>query len=786
MRIFTTITLFLIGATPGFSQSKSFVPGEIIIRFEKGSIDSTFMFGNERKTLNPRQIIRSNKVDSILLTESIVELRKVMRPLPEAARNTFRQTKNDQLLLDISSIMVLRVSEQTDILSLCEKLSKVRGISYAEPNWISTVNNTTPNDTGFGAQHSFYSTDASFVDGHINATRAWDFTTGSSSIRVGVLDTGIDYHHEDLGNGAYGTSNAIVAGGYNYINSNLPDDDDARGNNLGSHGTRVAGIIGAKRNNTLGVAGLGGGTRATIPGVKLYAFKIANSLGSSTDANMAQAIVESTVPYYGYACQIINLSSSGPAYNEVVRDAIRLANQAGALVVISKGNTGSSNAMYPADYDKEWVMAVGANAGDGTRLPASSYGGGIDVVAPGFSGMISTTTRVEENSTSPYGSFANTSAAAPHVAGLAALIKSVKPDLHQNDVEGLIKSSATDITREGMITGLIGYDIYTGYGKIDAGRALEMTQAPWQLTQHTWTGGSIYSSTGMYVMNFKNNGGGPLNGLYKVIKHAVRISPGTGLYQNNEFYAWGRNVNAATGWSDAATNYQLGFTEVLSKGTQSVALQTYVYQVYTNTSNPVYLGWYPTSPGNVVFAYSLLGKPEFNVSIDGPDLLGQGQVGNWTAAPINCSNPTQYRWYKKLTSASFWTDTGNTTNAYSTTITANTNLRCDITCGGETKSGYKNLFYDNGQLLLAADPVPEVTAHPNPVGEEVSLTGELSGSTRIAIYDQLGRTVAEKIVTGNSTAKESFSTSQWQTGFYIVKISYANGTTTHLKLYKAQ
>ncbi len=328
--------------------------------------------------------------------------------------------------------------------------------------------------------------------------------------------------------------------------------------------------------------------------------------------------------------------------------------------------------------------------------------------------------------------------------------------------------------------------IYTGHGKIDAGKALEMMHAPWQLTQHTYTGGSIYSSTGMYVMNFRNNGGGSLNGLYKVKRHTIRISPGTSLYQNNEFYAWGRNVNAATGWSDATDNYQLGFTEVLSKSTQSVTLQTYVYEVFNYYTNAP-LGWYPTTPANVIFAYSLLGKPEFNVSIDGPDLLGQGQVGNWTAAAINCSNPTQYRWYKKLTSASFWTDTGNTTSAYSSTITANTNLRCDITCGGVTKSGYKNLFYDNGQLLLAADPAPQVTAHPNPVGEEVLISGDLTGSIHIAIYDQLGRTVVEKLVTESSLmTNEPFSTSQWKPGFYILKISHANGTTTHIKLYKAQ
>lgn len=560
MRAYLVAILLVLGIPSAFAQAQSYVPGEIIIRLDKGMMKSTFVLGELRQTQNPREHIQNASLDSLFQKETILELRKAFRPLSQPIQNSLPDdAKNRNLLVDINSVMVLKVAESTNILSLCERLNKIRGVIYAEPNWIVQLDKTFPNDMFFNSQSSLYDTQT-YADGHINAPRAWDFMVGIPDVKVGVLDSGIDYDNPDLGNGDYAIPGAIVVDGYNYISpGNNPDDDDIV---FGGHGTKAAGIIGAVRNNGTGIAGIAGGSVLSPtkkkPGVRLYAFKIATSNGSITDLNMATAIAEASIPYYGYGCHILNISAGTPSYSEIVRDAIRVANQFGTLIVAAKGNANSTNPHYPADYDKEWVMAVGASNGSGSRLFSSNYGGGIDIVAPGWDDMVYTTARVEAGS---YGNFGQTSAATPHVAGVAALIKSKNINLHQNDVEGIMKASAK---RNQGYPYVNDYYYEVGSGLLDAGKALEMMNAPWSLTQQTWTGGNIYSSTAPYYMSFLNNGGGPLHGVYQVIRHAVRIAPGTPLYQNNEFYAWGRSVGASTGWSDATTNYQLGFTEVIS------------------------------------------------------------------------------------------------------------------------------------------------------------------------------------------------------------------------------
>ena len=170
--------------------------------------------------------------------------------------------------------MYLSVQENTDIPTLCKKLEKLPYVIYAEPDYYrKTVDAPAPDDPIFVQQHGWEQGN----DRDIDLLRAWDFTRGSNNVIVGVLDGGIDYHNPDLGNGAFGAG-AKVAGGYDYADNDSNPDDTG----LDSHGSAVAGIIGAFANNATGVAGIAGGDGTTgNPGVQLISLRIGNDAGKS-------------------------------------------------------------------------------------------------------------------------------------------------------------------------------------------------------------------------------------------------------------------------------------------------------------------------------------------------------------------------------------------------------------------------------------------------------------------------------------------------------------------------
>ena len=379
--------------------------------------------------------------------------------------------------------MILEVDISNNIQSLCNQIEAYEEIEYAEPNYILTTHDSPPNDARYVLQEGFEQA----TDRDIDANRAWDFTTGNEGIKVAVIDNGVDYHNLDLGNGAFNATSAKVRGGWDYANNDNDPDDTNGDNGNDSHGTPVAGIIGALRNNGDGVAGLAGGDVGNL-GAQIIALKIGNGRSLST-SNAIDAIIEasSNTPGFGYGCHVLNNSWGGGGYNESLRNAIRVAAQNNVIFVASKGNDNSGDINYPSDYDQSWVLSVGATDINDQRVNipgwwGSNFGNGIDVSASGRLNIVETTATVEEGN---WRSFNGTSAAAPHVSGLAALILSEAVEqgisLHHEDVENLIEVSSKDVNGG-------GYDDDLGHGRINAGRALEMMNDPWELTHHTITG----------------------------------------------------------------------------------------------------------------------------------------------------------------------------------------------------------------------------------------------------------------------------------------------------------
>lgn len=292
----------------------------------------------------------------------------------------------------------------------------------------------------------------------INAYEAWDIGQGTHDIVVAVLDTGIDWNHPDLAANMW--TNGDGYHGYNFIDENwFPMDNNVNGydndgnwvpNTYTYHGTHVAGIVGAVLNNAAGIAG--------IAQVQLMAVKVMNESGEGTDLDVAQGIRWAAAN----GADIITMSLGVEGVTTTLQTAVAYAQSLGVVMVAAAGNSATSTLSYPAAFGP--VIAVGAVDSSFDRASFSNYGTGLDIMAPG----------VQIDSCMGGGSYqelSGTSAAAPHVAGVAAVMLSINPALTPVEIGAAINNTAIDISRT-------GFDTWTGWGIVDAFRAVESVAAP--------------------------------------------------------------------------------------------------------------------------------------------------------------------------------------------------------------------------------------------------------------------------------------------------------------------
>lgn len=335
---------------------------------------------------------------------------------------------------DFYNLVLIKVPAAADIPALCKELEAMDEVEYAEPNYIMYPTQLLPvNDPEYPDQ--IHLEQGSDID--IDAVRAWQINRGSSNIRVGVIDSGIDYHHEDFGN-AYGAGAPKVTDGYNYDdNNNNPDDTHSA-----SHGTAMAGMIGALSNNGRGIASIAGGNVASgNNGVQLVALKVGDEMFNVGNVIGALYDGATSVNAGGFGCHVLNYSGGGYDARIAVRRAVSFVVQNDVVFVAAKGNDGTDDYHYPSDFQDNLVMSVGWLGPFGDRDPDSNFGNNMDFAAP-----IHNTVSTRRNNDYQPGS--GTSPAAACVSGIAALMLSQRGDLHRDDVENILEISAGDIVND--------------------------------------------------------------------------------------------------------------------------------------------------------------------------------------------------------------------------------------------------------------------------------------------------------------------------------------------------
>jgi subtilisin family serine protease len=276
----------------------------------------------------------------------------------------------------------------------------------------------------------------------IKAPEGWEETKGTDSTLIAILDTGIDLVHPDL-------QSKVLSGGRDFVNDDFDASDDHW------HGTHVAGIAAAETNNNEGMAGVAWNC-------KLLPVKVLNQDGDGYYSWIANGIRWAA----DEGADVINMSFGGPNEGSILREALHYAKAAGVVLVASAGNEDDS-VYYPAAYD-EYCIAVAATDYNDERPWWSNPGPEVDVAAPGVRILSCSPTWYWGPGSFPYGYAEGTSQAAPHVTGLAALIKDLKPWLRVDEIMDIIRYTAEDVN-SGTSP---GFDEFIGYGRINMDRAL--------------------------------------------------------------------------------------------------------------------------------------------------------------------------------------------------------------------------------------------------------------------------------------------------------------------------
>lgn len=441
---------------------------------------------NQKKSVSSRQQEMSKKayIRKLKPGKDYASKEVVIRLKKSSNKNQIKQinkkfsTKIKHQISELD-VYVLIIPGGSTVPEVVKQIEKEESISYAEPNFVVSTA-ATPNDPYWFTSGSWgQSYDDLWGLKKIQADKAWDLSTGSESITVAVIDTGLDFTHEDLQGNFWNNPGEIGDGkennkidddnngyiddwrGWDFVNNDNDPTDDY------GHGTHVAGTIGAVGNNSVGVVGVNWN-------IKLMGVKFLNASGRGYDDGASASLIYAA----NNGARLSNNSWGGYGYSKLISDAIDYAYNKGSTTIAAAGNDDSDARDFtPANHPN--AIAVAATDYLDIKASFSNYGPKIDVAAPGVNVL-----SLKAAGTDMYGDgsrtvgnnymyASGTSMASPHAAGLAALVLSADPSLTNEQLRQVLRESADDL-------GDPGKDDIFGYGRINADKALSYPLlAPW-------------------------------------------------------------------------------------------------------------------------------------------------------------------------------------------------------------------------------------------------------------------------------------------------------------------
>jgi|GEM_PF-1446152 len=371
--------------------------------------------------------------DAIIANQLIVVTRD-----SDALLETVAESAEDTVIdmLDAEDETIAAVETGEDLAVKMAEYEADPNVESVQPNFVYTLQDEV---TALAIVNDTYTSEQWYLDGSTFIRDAWDHAKTEKTVKVAVIDTGVQANHPDL-------SANISSESYDFVKdtSSMTDSN--------GHGTHVAGILAAVANNKIGIAGVSYNAELLCYRV----FQVINGKEQTDSLTLTQAYMEAL----NDGAQIINLSLGGygsdTIMDTVLLKAIETAEEYGTITVCAGGNDNTSRISYPSDYDA--CISVTATDQSNNRASFSDYNQYKDIAAPGVN-ILST------YKSSNYATMNGTSMASPVVAGVISLMLAANPDLTSEQVKDILYTTATDL-------GPPGRDDYYGHGLVNAKEAV--------------------------------------------------------------------------------------------------------------------------------------------------------------------------------------------------------------------------------------------------------------------------------------------------------------------------